>query len=278
MNQPDLAPFEPEYFFKLAPAWRDKLVYFPTIDSTNLEIRKILRTLPEPREMALVTDRQTAGRGRLNRTWEAPFASGLLCTLTLPLYPLSLDRAYLYTAALALSLLDSVWQESGVELQLKWPNDLLREGRKCCGILAEIEHGLGPKRDESWLALGFGLNTGLTQADFAAAGLAGRAANVLPEGQAVDREKILAATLAKLEKTRAQLRHEPDTVRQTWTDKLVTLGCSVVVRNMGGNIQLEGLAVGVDPNGGLQVRTAGGKVETVLAGDVSVRLAGGGYA
>jgi BirA family biotin operon repressor/biotin-[acetyl-CoA-carboxylase] ligase len=278
MDQPNLDPFEPEYFFKMAPAWRDKLVYFPTIDSTNLEARKRLRLPHGPQEMALVTDRQTAGRGRLNRTWEAPFASGLLCTLTVPLAPLSLDRAYLYTAALALSLLESAWREGGVELQLKWPNDLLREGRKCCGILAEIEHGIGPNRDETWLALGFGLNTGLTEADFAAAGLTGRAANVFPPGLTVDREAFLAATLATLASFRLQLEADPAAVGRAWAAKLVTLGQPVEVRNMGGSLQLEGVAVGVDPNGGLQVRTAGGKLETVQAGDVSVRLAGGGYA
>ena len=278
MDQPNLDPFEPEYFLKMAPAYRDKLVYFPTIDSTNLEARKRLRGPHGPREMVLVTDRQTAGRGRLNRTWEAPFASGLLCTLALPLAPLSLDRAYLYTASVALSLLESGWREGGVELQLKWLNDLLRDGRKCCGILAEIEHGLGPNRDESWLALGFGLNTGLTEADFAAAGLTGRAANVFPPGLTVDREAFLAATLATLENFRVQLAEDPETVRRAWSEKLVTLGKPVEVRNMGGTLQLEGVAVGVDPNGGLQVRTAEGKLETVQAGDVSVRLAGGGYA
>ena len=278
MDQPNLDPFEPEYFLKVAPAWRGKLVYFPTIGSTNVEGRKELRRPQGPRELALVTDKQTAGRGRLGRTWEAPFASGLLCTLTLPLAPLPLDRAYLYTAALALALLESAWQEGGVELQLKWPNDLLREGRKCCGILAEIEHGLGPNRDESWLALGFGLNTGLTEADFAAAGLTGRAANVFPPGVTMVREVFLAATLAKLETFRQQLAENPETVRRAWAEKLITIGKSVEVRNMGGETQLEGVAVGVDPNGGLQVRASSGEIHTVQAGDVSVRLAGGSYA
>lgn len=269
-------PFEPEYFLKIAPHWRDKFSYFPTIDSTNLEARKELRKFAQ--ELVMVTDQQTAGRGRLNRTWEAPFGSGLLCTLTVPLAPLSLDRAYLYTAALALSLQESAWQEAGVELQLKWPNDLLRNGLKCCGILAEIEYGLGRDKNESWLALGFGLNTGLTGPDFAAAGLTGKAANVFPDGVTVDRESLLAATLTAFGKYREQLASDPEAVRQAWADHLITLGQPVEVRNMGIDKQLDGVAVGVDPNGGLQVRLADGKIQTVQAGDVSVRLAGGGYA
>lgn len=279
MNQANHDPFEPEYFLKKAPHWRGKLLYFPTIDSTNLEARKHLRGPQSSQELVLVTDKQTAGRGRLNRVWEAPFASGLLCTLTIPLAPLPLERAYLYTAALALSIQESAWQEAGVELQLKWPNDLLRDGRKCCGILAEIEQGPGPNRDESWLALGFGLNTGLTEQDFAAAGLTGKAANVIPDDSpALDREAFLAATLATLQTYREQLARDPEEVRRAWSDKLITLGQPVEVRNMGGDKQLDGVAVGVDQNGGLQVRTAGGQVQIVQAGDVSVRLAGGGYA
>ncbi len=281
MNQANHDPFEPEYFLKKAPHWRENLVYFPTIDSTNLEARKRLRGSQgySPREMVLVTDKQTAGRGRLNRTWEAPFASGLLCTLTLPLAPLPLDRAYLYTASLALSLQESAWQQARVELQLKWPNDLLRDGRKCCGILAEIEQGLGSDRNESWLALGFGLNTGLSEQDFAAAGLTGKATNVIPPGSpTLDREAFLAATLATLQGYRDQLTRDPEEVSRAWSDRLITLGKPVEVRNMGGDKQLDGLAIGVGPNGGLQVRTAGGQVHIVQAGDVSVRLAGGSYA
>ncbi|MDB5080696.1 MAG: Biotin--[acetyl-CoA-carboxylase] ligase [Chloroflexi bacterium] len=277
--QPNHDPFEPEYFLKHAPYWRENFFYFPTIDSTNLEARKRLHGPQGPREMVLVADRQTAGRGRLNRAWEAPFASGLLCTLTVPLAPLPLDRAYLYTASLALSLLESTWQQAGVEVQLKWPNDLLRDGLKCCGILAEIEHGLGRDRNESWLALGFGLNTGLSEQDFAEAGLTGKAANVIPPGSPpLDREAFLAASLAALAVYREQLSRDPDEVRLAWSAKLITLGQPVEVRNMGGEKQLDGLAVGVDPNGGLQVRTAEGRLHTVQAGDVSVRPAGGGYA
>lgn len=277
--QLNLDPFEPEYFLKNAPYRRERFSYFPTIDSTNLEARKRLRGPQGPQEMVLVADKQTAGRGRLNRAWEAPFASGLLCTLTVPLAPLPLERAYLYTSALALSLQESAWQQAGIELQLKWPNDLLRDGLKCCGILAELEQGLGPHRNESWLALGFGLNTGLTEQDLAAAGLTGKAANVTPPGSpALDRETFLAATLTALEAYREQLARDPEEVRLAWAARLITLGKPVEVRNMGGEKQLDGLAVGVDFNGGLQVRTEGGRLQTVQAGDVSVRLAGGNYA
>lgn len=274
--------FELEAFLELAPQWRGRTYYFPTIGSTNREGRERLQAPGGPAEMVLVADKQTAGRGRLNRTWEAPFASGLLCTLTLPLAPLALDRAYLYTATLALSLQKAVWQETGVELALKWPNDLLREGRKCCGILAELEHGLGPGKAASWLVLGFGLNTALTDRDLAEAGILDKATNVTPPGRPpVSREPLLAATLAAFGEYRQRLASEPEAVRQEWASRLVTLGQEVQVLNVSGQSGepvLSGVAAGVDPSGGLLVRDAAGQFRLVQAGDVSVRLADGRYA
>lgn len=270
--------FDLEAFLTLAPDWRGQALYYAIVGSTNLEAREHLRAAAGPRELVLVADKQLAGRGRLGRAWEAPFATGLLCTLTLPLAPLPLDRAYLYTAALALALKKALWQETGVELALKWPNDLLREGRKCCGILAELEHGLGPQRDQSWLALGFGLNTALTERDLAEAGLSQKATNATPPDMPpASREPLLAATLAHFALYRRQLESGLESVRQEWAGQLITIGQPVQVLN-GDQRLLTGLATGVDPSGGLLVRDEAGSVKLVQAGDVSVRLADGRYA
>ena len=265
--------FDLEAFQQLAPDWQDRILYFPTIDSTIQEARRQLETA-SPREMLLVSDKQTAGRGRLNRSWQAPFASGLLCTLTLPLAPVPLDRAYLYTAAIALSLQKAALYEINQTLSLKWPNDLLRDGRKCCGILAEIE----PVKNTLWLILGFGLNTALTDRDFLEAGLQDKATNVTPHPETLNREALLAATLQFWTEYRTQLVTNPESVRQTWAETLVTVGQEVNVQNLEGRVVLRGQAVGVVPNGGLLIRDEEGHTYTVQAGDVSVRLADGRYA
>ncbi|HEX2915236.1 MAG TPA: biotin--[acetyl-CoA-carboxylase] ligase [Chloroflexia bacterium] len=271
--------FDLEYFLKLAPEWVRRAFYFPEIGSTNQEARVRLRSASGPAEILLIADKQTAGRGRMNRAWEAPFATGLLCTLTTPLAPLPLDRAYLYTAALALSLKQAAWLEAGIELALKWPNDLLREGRKCCGILAELELGLGPGQSNAWLALGFGLNTGLTERDFREAGLLEKATNLTPFDQPpVQREALLATTIQAFEGYRLRLQEDLESVRQEWAASLITIGQEVQVLNSSGQVELSGRAEGVDFSGGLQVRETTGKIKLVQAGDVSVRLADGRYA
>jgi BirA family transcriptional regulator, biotin operon repressor / biotin---[acetyl-CoA-carboxylase] ligase len=263
-----MEPFDSEYFLKLAPQLRGKFEYFPFTGSTNFVAKQRLQS--DGAEFVLLADKQTAGRGRLNRQWEAPFGSGILCSLTLPLAPLGLEQAYLYTAALALAVQKAVKVELGIGLNLKWPNDVLRDGRKCCGILAEIESG--------WLVLGFGLNTGLTERDLQEAGLAARAANVAPPDCEVGREKLLAEILGQFAAYRQLLETNPDAVRQEWADQLITVGQPVNVLDMHGNLKISGIATGVDPSGGLQVREATGQLHLVQAGDVSVRLNDGKYA
>jgi BirA family transcriptional regulator, biotin operon repressor / biotin---[acetyl-CoA-carboxylase] ligase len=276
MNTPQA--FDLEAFLAQAQQWHGRAHYFPTTSSTNQESRERLRTSGEPVEMVLIADKQLAGRGRLNRPWQAPFATGLLCTLTLPLAPLPLDRAYLYTGALALALQKAAWQEYQVELVLKWPNDLLREGRKCCGILAELEHGLGSNNKASWMALGFGLNIALTERDLTEAGLADKATNVTPpDFLPINREKLLASILANFSVYRQLLATLPEIVRQEWASNLITVGHNVRVLQGNGET-FNGTATGVDPSGNLLVKLANGQTQLVQAGDVSVRLSDGRYA
>lgn len=272
-------PFDLKLFEHLAPAWQGRIFYFPEIGSTNLEARRRLRQHPaRPQEIALVADRQTAGRGRLGRSWEAPAGSGLLCTLAFPLAPLGLDRAYLYTASLALSVLKAVTElqpELENAIRLKWPNDLLRGGKKVGGILAELENNLGQNANESWLILGFGLNISLSERDFEEAGISARATNLTPHP--VAREPLLVAILAHFEAYRARLKTDAAEVQREWAANLVTIGQEVQVLNNGGQRQLTGLAVGVTEDGALVVREANGFEHSVQAGDVSIRLPDGSY-
>lgn len=270
-------PFDLQYFERLASAWQGRVLYFPEIGSTNLEARQRLRQKPlEPREMALVADRQTAGRGRLGRSWQAPFGSGLLCTLVFPLAPLPLDRAFLYTASLALAVLKAgkeLQPEAGI--QLKWPNDLLRGGKKVGGILAELENNLGRNSSESWLALGCGLNISLTEADLEEAGVRARATNLT--AQPLAREPLLALILKFFDTYRSQLVSDSSAVQREWAENLVTLGQEVQVLDSAGQPQLRGYATGVSKDGALVIREAPGIEHKVQAGDVSIRLPDGSY-
>jgi BirA family biotin operon repressor/biotin-[acetyl-CoA-carboxylase] ligase len=271
------SPFNLGRFGELAPIWRDKTFYFPVIGSTNLEAREQLRReVGHPRECLLVTDSQTAGRGRLGRNWQAPAGSGLLFTLAFPLAPLSLEQAFLYTASLGLAVKTAVEQlEPEAMVSLKWPNDILRQGSKAGGILAELENNLGSGRNESWLVLGCGLNISLSNADLEAAGIADKATNLAP--QPLPREALLAEILARFDRYRLSLNQHPEQVWQEWSSTLVTIGQEVQVLNGANPEILIGRAVSVTRDGALRVEDAQGKQHQVQAGDVSVRLSDGRY-
>src|SRR4051794_7575214 len=122
---------------------------FATIDSTN---RYLLECAAdgEPEGVVAVADEQTAGRGRLDRSWIAPPGAALLVSgLLRPRLPV--ERLHLVTLAAALAAIDSVTVLSGAEARLKWPNDVVVDDRKLAGILAESD-GAGA------IVVGMGLN------------------------------------------------------------------------------------------------------------------------
>lgn len=273
MPQADRRPFEVARFEALAPIWRGRVHYFPAIGSTNQEARRVLRLNPaQPQEALFITDQQTAGRGRLGRSWQAPPNSGVLCTVVFSLAPLTLDRAFLYTASLALSVIAAT---PGAGVQLKWPNDLVRQTKKTGGILTEVENRLGQAGSESWLTVGFGLNVNLSETDFAQAGLSDKATNLTTTP--LEREPLLADILHYFNQYRTRLAHQPASVRAEWAAALVTLGQEVQVLDLNGAVQHQGVATGVAEDGALLLDDLNGQRQRIQAGDVSIRLPDGRY-
>ena len=122
---------------------------FATIDSTNRYLLECAAA-GEPEGVVAVADEQTAGRGRLDRSWVAPPGAALLVSVLLrPRLPI--ERLHLVTLAAALAAIDAVKVLAGVDARLKWPNDVVVDDRKLAGILAESD-GAGA------IVVGMGLN------------------------------------------------------------------------------------------------------------------------
>jgi BirA family biotin operon repressor/biotin-[acetyl-CoA-carboxylase] ligase len=132
------------------PATRfNDIRFFTTIDSTNRYLLECAAA-GAPEGVVAVADEQTAGRGRLGRSWVAPPRSALLVSALLqPKLPP--EQRHLLTVAAALAAIDSVHALAGVEARLKWPNDVVVDDRKLAGILAESD-GAGAT------VVGMGLN------------------------------------------------------------------------------------------------------------------------
>lgn len=212
---------------------------------------------------AYLADEQTAGRGRFRRPWvDAPGASLLV---TYHLCVLDLVYAPLVGLAGALAASDAVTEVSGVETELKWPNDVLVGGRKLAGILAEAQPG-GVEAD---VFLGIGVN--IREAAIAGLSDAERAVATTLEGEGATPpgvEELLAALSEALEGRIAQVDAEPERLLADWRARLAMLGSRVRLSTTDGDI--EGVAEDVTAEGQLVLRLDSGGTHSFAAGDVTV--------
>jgi BirA family biotin operon repressor/biotin-[acetyl-CoA-carboxylase] ligase len=230
--------------------------HLASIDSTNRSLLDEARA-GAPDGLVVVADHQTAGRGRLGRSWEAtPGTSLLVSVLLRPDLPV--DRLFVLTLAAALALADAVGAVAGITAGLKWPNDLVVGDRKLAGLLAETDVSAGTARA---VVIGAGCN--LT-ADAFPPELAPQAtAAELEAGRAVDRDVLLEAFLAAL----ANRLDDLDAVLADARARSATLGRRVRIELPGDQV-LEGEATELADDGSLIVRDDAGREHVVSVGDV----------
>jgi len=199
--------------------------------------------------IVLVADHQTAGRGRLGRSWTAPPRASLLTTVLLR--P-DAAAAELCTMAVALSMADAVASTTGVDVRLKWPNDLVvaipdDTVRKLAGVLAEADWSDAARPA---VAVGIGVNCNWPPVDEVPAELAGTLASLNHlTGAEVDRGRLLDAHLDALER---RYPVEPASLVAEWRTRSATLGRAVRLELPDGTTH-EGTATDVTDDGRLVV-------------------------
>lgn len=236
---------------------------FDSIDSTNSFAKRIAKD-GAPHGTLIVSEEQTAGRGRLGRTWESQRGIGLYFSLILrPDLPPA-DAPQLTTVA-AVAVARVLRDRYNVDARLKWPNDVLIEGRKICGILVEMSCELDRVH---YIVLGVGVNVHPFVRDpgddvFSRAVVLDEAAGVK-----VKRAELLAFVLESIEKYyRAWLRSGFEPILSEAKTLSCTLGRWVKVSTLAGVV--EGLATDIDLSGALVVKEASGVLRKVFTGDVS---------
>lgn len=226
--------------------------YDETTESTNsTALAMAIRGAPEWTVVA--AGHQTGGRGRLGRTWVSEPGGSLLFSFVLR-PRVSPDRALLLTLLSAVAMAEAAEAESGLDVRCKWPNDLLVDGRKVAGILAEAR---SRGRSLQHVVIGIGVNlrdAPVGMADAAALG-------------PVDRHALLAGFLRRFRERYAPggegLSH---LVVSAYAPRCATLGTRVSAMTLSG-LTIEGEAVDLDPNGNLVIATERGR-ETVAFGEV----------
>lgn len=238
--------------------------YRETVDSTNTLAKELARA-GAPDGTLVVAESQTSGRGRRGRSWLSEPRGGIFASLILR-PSLSPGRVPLLTLTVGIAVVQALQGMGLTDAWLKWPNDVWIGRRKMVGILAEM---VGQMDQVDWVVVGIGINT--HQSDFPGE-LATRATSFLREtGRKVQRAELLARVLCQLEALLPLLeRPTVATLLEEWSnyDRLTGQEVQVVAPNE----TFTGRALGIDATGALLIRRANGQEQSVLAGDVSLRI------
>ena len=218
----------------------------------------------DPCGTVYVGGEQTAGRGRQGRTWLSAASAGLFATYFL--CPAATEHAPLLSIAGALAASDAIQAASGLRTDLKWPNDVLHNERKLCGVLAESR--VVGDRMEVFLGIGINVRAAPLPPDLEAIATSIEGAGATPPGL----ESLLAALSNPLEGWAGLVDSDPAALITAWRPHLVTLGRRVRLAAPGRTI--EGEAVDVSPRGELVLRLDGGRLEAFSAGDVTTLRVG----
>lgn len=237
----------------------------PEVGSTNDYLKEAARE-GAPEGLVLLAERQTAGRGRLGRNFQSPAGKGLWLSLLLrPQCPP--ERLPQVTALTAVAVRRAILAACGLETGIKWPNDLVWQGRKLCGILTELETG----GDGLALVIGIGLNVSQQPEDFPPELRPTAVSLTQALGRKIPREPLAAALLRRLDAMyRDLLSGSLAPWRQDYRAACVTLGREVRVLRPDGRETLA-TALDVDRDFGLIVRRTDGTEEILRSGEVSVR-------
>ncbi len=242
-----------------------RLIYVPELPSTNDEAKKLARE-GCPEGTVVITEKQTGGKGRLGRAWFSPPGKGLWFTVVLrpPVNPAETPQVTMVTAV---AVATAVREHTGVEAGIKWPNDILVKGKKLCGILVELNAEMDRV---NFMVAGVGLNVNIPRSEFPP-DIAETATSLQAEtGRHVPRVPLLRALLESFEKWyRLWLDRGFAPVLQRWRELCVTLNCPVTVYTI--RESYAGYAMDVDETGALLVKTEDGRVERLLAGEVTIR-------
>ncbi|MBU1726131.1 MAG: biotin--[acetyl-CoA-carboxylase] ligase [Candidatus Omnitrophica bacterium] len=235
-----------------------KIYYFESIASTMEQAMELgLKGAPEG--AIVLAELQTRGKGRLGRSWFSPKHKGIY--LSLILRPKILpSQASVLTLLAAVSVCEAIKNATGLEIQIKWPNDILINNKKLGGILTELSAEMDRV---SFLVIGIGLNVNNEKKSL----ISGATSIKEIRKENSSRVVLLQELLRKIEDNYLLFQKKgAHPIIEKWREHGITIGKRVKVYCQKEHI--EGEAVDIDNDGGLLVRKDSGVTEKVMAGDV----------
>jgi BirA family biotin operon repressor/biotin-[acetyl-CoA-carboxylase] ligase len=250
----------------LRTKWMGKTIHhFQTIDSTNYKAYQLALIGAEEGEV-VIAESQKKGRGRLGRHWFSPsFLNLYLSVILRPKIPP--QQASIITLMAAVATAEAIEKFSGLKPSIKWPNDILLRSRKVAGLLNEIQSEMDQIH---FVILGIGVNLNMDERMFPKE-IRSTATSLKKEmGQTISRKAFLQSLLGELEEWYGIfLKEGGAAVLKAWRDRAQIEGKRVKVTSFGETVV--GVAVDVDSDGALILRTQDGDEKRIVAGDMEYK-------
>lgn len=243
-----------------------RIKYLETVDSTNTYAKKLLLEEHEVADV-IIANTQTAGRGRLGRSFFSPKDSGIYCSFILEPF-LKLENSILITVAASVAVSKAIEKITGLETSIKWINDIYIKEKKVCGILTEavtnFETGMIDK-----IILGVGINFNSSNDGFPEDIV--NKAGALYNGNTnnITRNMLISQLIIEIDECIAKI--EDTHIMEYYKSKSMVIGKFVNVLNMGKETSIRGKAVDIDKNGFLIIETESGLI-TLNSGEISIRF------
>lgn len=266
-SSPDLL-LPNEVLSKLTTKWLGRnILYQTSVDSTN-SIAKQAAFDGCAHGTIVVAEEQVGGKGRLARGWFSPLGRGIWFSMVLrpPFLP---QEAPKFTLLMAVALAQAFKKYPGVEIGIKWPNDVLLNERKLVGILTEMNAEM---EAINYIVIGTGINVNVPK-EIAPKEIQDKLVSLADfSDKPIDRVKLLTVILKEVEDLYDKVLQEGFSfVLQKWREVSITLHSRVKV--IAPDETFIGMAKDIDENGALLVEKDDGTIQRVLAGDVSIRAA-----
>ena len=241
-----------------------QVAFFEETDSTNNEIRRLAEQ-GAPHGTLAVAERQLGGKGRRGRVWTSPAGVGIWMSMLLrpQIDPMA---ASMLTLVMALSTRRGIEKATGLKSEIKWPNDLVLNKKKICGILTEMSTEL---MEIQYVIPGTGIN--VNQMEFPDDIKATATSLRIESGKIQKRSEIIAAIMEAFEGYYDTFIETQDMsgLIEEYNANLVNLGNEVCVLDPAG--EYRGVSEGINKEGALLVRLSDGTLKEIISGEVSVR-------
>lgn len=238
--------------------------YHETVDSTQKIAHRLgLENVPEG--TVVIADEQVGGRGRMNRPWHSPKGTGVWMSIILrPNIPL--PKAPQLTLLTAVAVVQAIGDCTELEPHIKWPNDILINGKKVTGILTELQAEADQVHS---VIIGIGINVNQQESDYPQELQSVATSLSIEKGEFVNRAELIQAIFARIEKLYSlYLEKGFLPIKLLWESYAISIGKTITARTLSGN--LTGKALGITDDGVLILEEESGTIHQIYSADIEL--------